>query len=203
LQSILPISPELNAILSRIFEIDPAKRISIRELEERVYYCPRFTTTSVCSVIPSTLPKQQQTFTPQATGSEPTSYPVTGHPSQTSTNSTLSDTGSTFSGISECSSNSSTGSWTEVPSQVPRPKPSLATFHPALPQPQVQHQSSTPPPQQQPQIQIRPQYFNHPPPPPPAPQQQYQQLQFFNHCQSALSHFYNPQSLIPQMAFVH
>ena len=202
LQSILPISPELNAILSKIFEIDPTKRISIRELEDRVFYCPRFTTSSICSAVPSTIPRQPQAFCTQPAGPEPTSYSVPGHPSRTSTSSTLSDTGSTFSGISECSTNSSTGSWTEVPSQVPQSKPSMATFHPTAPQSQVQHQAPTPPTQQQ-QLQRRLQYVMHAPQPLPAPQQHYPQLQFFNQCQSALSHLYNPQSLMPQMAFVH
>lgn len=43
LRTILPLSPELNAILKRIFECDPQKRISIAELRRLVLECPRFT----------------------------------------------------------------------------------------------------------------------------------------------------------------
>jgi len=44
LSSILPISPELNMILRRIFECDPQKRISLQELRELIIACPRLTT---------------------------------------------------------------------------------------------------------------------------------------------------------------
>lgn len=43
LSSILPLSPELDAILRRIFECDPLKRITIPELRELIIRCPRFT----------------------------------------------------------------------------------------------------------------------------------------------------------------
>ena len=44
LSSILPLSPELDVILRRIFECDPRKRISIHELRDLIVRCPRFTT---------------------------------------------------------------------------------------------------------------------------------------------------------------
>lgn len=44
LRSILPLSPELDIILRRIFECNPAKRITIPELRELIVRCPRFTT---------------------------------------------------------------------------------------------------------------------------------------------------------------
>lgn len=44
LSSILPLSHELDSILRRIFECDPAKRITIPELRELIIKCPRFTT---------------------------------------------------------------------------------------------------------------------------------------------------------------
>jgi len=44
LRTILPLSPELDMILRRIFEINPAKRITIPELRYRILTCPRFTT---------------------------------------------------------------------------------------------------------------------------------------------------------------
>ncbi|KAI9851028.1 MAG: hypothetical protein M1838_004639 [Thelocarpon superellum] len=43
LRTILPLSPELDSILRRIFECDPLKRITIAELRERIIHCPRFT----------------------------------------------------------------------------------------------------------------------------------------------------------------
>jgi serine/threonine protein kinase len=51
LRSILPVSPELNVILQRIFEFDPFKRISIAELRQLILECPRFTMPA-----PTTLP---------------------------------------------------------------------------------------------------------------------------------------------------
>ncbi|KAL8670150.1 MAG: hypothetical protein Q9168_005297 [Polycauliona sp. 1 TL-2023] len=43
LSSILPLSPELDSILRRIFECDPRRRISIAELRDLIIKCPRFT----------------------------------------------------------------------------------------------------------------------------------------------------------------
>ncbi|KAL8716308.1 MAG: hypothetical protein Q9220_000213 [cf. Caloplaca sp. 1 TL-2023] len=43
LSSILPLSPELDSILRRIFECDPVRRISISELRDLIIQCPRFT----------------------------------------------------------------------------------------------------------------------------------------------------------------
>jgi hypothetical protein len=43
LKSILPLSDELNAILTMVFEVDPARRISLAELHHRVANCPAFT----------------------------------------------------------------------------------------------------------------------------------------------------------------
>ncbi|MCJ1402646.1 hypothetical protein MMC11_005866 [Xylographa trunciseda] len=44
LSSILPLSSELDSILRRIFECDPARRITIPELRQLILRCPRFTT---------------------------------------------------------------------------------------------------------------------------------------------------------------
>jgi serine/threonine protein kinase len=46
LKSILPLTSELNVILSRIFEVDPSKRITIPELREMILTCGRLTTLS-------------------------------------------------------------------------------------------------------------------------------------------------------------
>lgn len=43
LSSILPLSPELDRILRRIFECNPAQRITIPELRQLILRCPRFT----------------------------------------------------------------------------------------------------------------------------------------------------------------
>ena len=43
LASILPLSDELNYILRRIFQLDPAKRISLSELRHLIVHCPSFT----------------------------------------------------------------------------------------------------------------------------------------------------------------
>lgn len=43
LRSILPVSPELNSILQRVFECDPLKRITIPELRQLILACPQFT----------------------------------------------------------------------------------------------------------------------------------------------------------------
>lgn len=44
LSSILPLSPELDSILRRIFECDPRRRIGIPELRNLILKCSRFTT---------------------------------------------------------------------------------------------------------------------------------------------------------------
>ncbi|KAL8996573.1 MAG: hypothetical protein Q9188_006542, partial [Gyalolechia gomerana] len=56
LSSILPLSPELDSILRRIFECDPRKRISIRELRDLIIRCPSFTSRS--TAMPLTPPPE-------------------------------------------------------------------------------------------------------------------------------------------------
>lgn len=41
LQTILPISDRFNAILQRIFEVDPRRRITLEELREIIVFCPQ------------------------------------------------------------------------------------------------------------------------------------------------------------------
>ncbi|KAL8795504.1 MAG: hypothetical protein Q9195_002093 [Heterodermia aff. obscurata] len=57
LGSILPLSGELDAILRRIFECDPRRRISISELRELVVRCPTFTTRA--ATVPPTPPLEE------------------------------------------------------------------------------------------------------------------------------------------------
>lgn len=61
LSSILPLSPELDSILRRIFECDPRRRISIPELRNLVLRCPRFTTRSATA--PPTPPPEMHYIT--------------------------------------------------------------------------------------------------------------------------------------------
>lgn len=44
LRTILPLSAELDDVLRSIFELDPLKRITIRDLRTRIQHCHRFTT---------------------------------------------------------------------------------------------------------------------------------------------------------------
>lgn len=53
LSSILPISPELNAILQRVFECDPRHRITLDELWDLIIACPRFTMTCYNNLPPT------------------------------------------------------------------------------------------------------------------------------------------------------
>lgn len=51
LKSILPISDELNTILNMIFEVDPARRISLDELRRRITSCSAFTKSATVSTV--------------------------------------------------------------------------------------------------------------------------------------------------------
>lgn len=61
LKSILPLSDELNAILTMVFEIDPSRRISLAELRHRISTCGAFTksatsATTTTTEVPATVP---------------------------------------------------------------------------------------------------------------------------------------------------
>lgn len=61
LRSILPLSPELDSILRRIFEPDPRKRITTPELRTLILSCTRFTTCPATTpTTPSTPPPEMQ-----------------------------------------------------------------------------------------------------------------------------------------------
>lgn len=118
LSSILPLSPELDAILRRIFECDPRRRICIRELRNLILRCPCFTTRSAVSSPPpppevkypheglmesrshAAVPFHQYPAVPYTPASSPPISPTTAHFSQptiSSGGSTASDGESTFS----------------------------------------------------------------------------------------------------------
>ncbi|KAF2687352.1 kinase-like protein [Lentithecium fluviatile CBS 122367] len=133
LRSILPISPELDNILRRVFEFNPARRATIPELRELIMRCPRFTASK--SAAPTPLPSPP--FTPADYAQEaayngchqqtvpsvaPLPGPVYSPPTwelpfpqhSTSSGSSNSDNDSVFSSCSSVSSASSTSSFTHV-----------------------------------------------------------------------------------------
>ena len=139
LSSILPLSAELDFILSRIFEHDPRRRINIPDLRDLILRCNNFTARSTCAALPPAPPSEPQ-YAPEP---EPTchtsvqsvrgfdQYPPSGkaaaplvatHPvmAQFSTSSGGSDHGSIFSAASTCSSTSSCDSYESV-SKAPEP----------------------------------------------------------------------------------
>lgn len=134
LRSILPISLELDSILKRIFEFNPAKRITIQELRELILRCPRFTSTKSAvttplpsppftpvdyvqdaafngcyqpAAVPSVAPLPGPIYSPQTM-----ELPYPQH--STSSGSSNSDNDSVFSSCSSVSSASSTSSFTHV-----------------------------------------------------------------------------------------
>ena len=129
LSSILPLSPELDFILSRIFEHDPRRRIRIPELRNLILRCNTFTTRS-SGARPPTPPSEPQYTSESETAcytsgqslcgfadyppsgmEEAPAYSVT---TQCSRSSQGSDHGSIFSAASSCSSTSSCGSYDGV-----------------------------------------------------------------------------------------
>ena len=129
LSSILPLSPELDFILSRVFEHDPRRRIGIPELRNLVLRCNNLTIRSN-GARPATPPNEPQYASEPETNcynfaeslrgfaQYPSSgrdvspaYPIT---TQCSTSSRGSDHGSIFSAASSCSSTSSCDSYDSV-----------------------------------------------------------------------------------------
>lgn len=126
LKSILPLSSELDAILRRIFEYDPQKRITIPELRGMILRCPRFTNRPAilppsprCSVdydkesiFGGIIHPYQQTSSPPIYASPPSppADAITAqfsHLTTASNSSSASDNGSVFSVTSTSSSSSS------------------------------------------------------------------------------------------------
>lgn len=137
LKSILPLSSELDFILSRIFESDPRKRISIPELRTLILGCSRFTTSSGSRpptpppephYVPETCLRptkealhhfQQYSVVTNTPILPSSTQPVTNQDSTSSNGSSLSDTGSTFSDASSCSSTSSYEGYEDIPKAQP------------------------------------------------------------------------------------
>jgi serine/threonine protein kinase len=157
LKSILPLTSELNAILSRIFELDPSKRCTISELKEMILSCDRLTTLSPVSQCYSPPYSPVDCGRDAAFGNlcpqepihaisqlpsplvSPVANTFSGYMSprlsqfSNSSGSSDSDTGSVFSDASSASSNSSTSSFAHI-TQIPKVAPP------------AQHQYVAPPP---------------------------------------------------------
>lgn len=133
LSSILPLSPELDFILSRIFEHDPRRRIRIPELRDLILRCNNLTTRSNALLPPTPPSEPQYALGPENTShtssqslgvidqclpsERPTVPSLVAYPvmTQDSTSSGGSDHGSIFSAASSCSSTSSCDSYQSVP----------------------------------------------------------------------------------------
>ena len=125
LSSILPLSSELDSILRRIFECDPARRVTISELRQLILRCPRFTTrqtlppTPPCEmdfaqeVVYQALPAfvnqadQRSAFTPPPSSPSHQIATQPSHLTSISAGSSSSESGSCFSTSSSSSSMSS------------------------------------------------------------------------------------------------
>ncbi len=153
LSSILPLSPELDFILRRIFECDPRRRISTSELRNLILRCPRFTNRSnlapptppddvphsadaPCDSSLNTInPFHQYPTAPYTPAPSPSIYPIIAQflqPTISSNGSSPSDDGSVFSSSSSCSTTSSCNSQDEVSkAQIPPyvPPQSVGNFY--------------------------------------------------------------------------
>jgi serine/threonine protein kinase len=136
LTSILPLSSQLNAILNKVFELDPNKRATIQELKEMILACDRFTTLTptpqvysphyspleyctdeaLCNVCPQEhIPKIPQLPSPMITAIPNVfSGPLSPRLSQFSNGSSDSDCGSVFSDVSSASAPSSISSYEHI-----------------------------------------------------------------------------------------
>ncbi|QDS75270.1 hypothetical protein FKW77_000912 [Venturia effusa] len=145
LKSILPLTSELNAILSRIFEVDPSKRVTIPELREMILSCGRLTTLSPapqvysppyspvdsCRNVQYCYPQESIQRISQLPSpvispvSDSFAFHLSPRLSQFSNGSSGSDSdnASVFSDASSVSSSSSTSSYQHIPTYVPKPAP--------------------------------------------------------------------------------
>lgn len=129
LKTILPLSDEMIYILSRIFECDPVKRISIPELRKLILECPQFTMAPWVSA-PAPQPVE---FIPQVPVSHPVE-PIDVQSSASSSNSShysdFSSADSDSSAITEDYSDDESMSSMECEPEVPAEK----TILPQVPQ---------------------------------------------------------------------
>lgn len=142
LKSILPISQELDSILKRVFEFNPARRITIPELRDQILRCPRFTASKSAAPTPMPSPPISPVdyardavmagcypvlpaFTPLGAPLYSTPHLDLPYPRySTSSGSSNSDNDSVFSSCSSASSTSSTSSFTHITSPPVQKLPS-------------------------------------------------------------------------------
>ncbi|EDN02255.1 Ran1-like serine/threonine protein kinase, negative regulator of sexual conjugation and meiosis, nitrosative stress-induced transcript [Histoplasma capsulatum] len=139
LRTILPLSPELNSILRRIFECDPQKRISISELRKLIVECPRFTLRSGSPLSMAPTPPcqsyqyQKDSYSPANFVPYPVSLPAEPVETQYSmsavSDTSLSDDDDDGSSISSSSSSSSEyAPYSQAPSQFRYVPPMVPNF---------------------------------------------------------------------------
>ena len=116
LRTILPISLELDAILRRIFDFNPAKRATIPEIRQMVLNCSAFTATKSAVSTPLPSPPLTPYYDCYQAPAVPSMAPLPGavyapafYPS--SSGSSNSDNDSVFSACSSASSSSSSSSY--------------------------------------------------------------------------------------------
>lgn len=143
LRSILPISLELDAILRRIFEFNPAKRATIPEIREMIHRCSGFSATK--SAVQTPLPSPPFSavdyngyyHVPSVAPLPGSAYAPSPFQQSNSSGSSNSDSESVFSDCSSVSSASSTSSYQHV---APVPK-----FSSRVPHQQQSYVSPQPP----------------------------------------------------------
>ncbi|KAJ5808250.1 hypothetical protein N7474_009519 [Penicillium riverlandense] len=125
LKSILPLSTEMVCILSRIFECDPSKRITIAELRQLIVDCPRFTENPMAPWVsnPTAAPTDFLTQ-PQMPYTGPVDQPLDAQPSSASSSDSSHYSAFSESAVSDTSAltedYSDMGSvWAEPSEQVP------------------------------------------------------------------------------------
>jgi serine/threonine protein kinase len=153
LKTILPVSDELDAVLRRMFEFNPAKRATIPEVRDMILRCSSFTATKSAVSTPLPTPafgpvdyaqdpaynQYYQAPVPQFAPLPGSAYAPSPFQSSTSSGSSNSDGESVFSACSSASSASSTSSYQVTQSQLPK-------FSSRVPQPQPQQYVSPQPP---------------------------------------------------------
>lgn len=141
LSTILPLTPELDSILRRIFECDPRRRIQIPELRNLILRCPKLTTNSAASP-----PSPTEDAFEVCSGVDPLAYryaptPYALHPVRPShpravqySHQTVSSSGSSTSddgSLRSASSTSSSSSYADDAAE--EPKPLESTYVPPKP----------------------------------------------------------------------
>jgi len=125
LKSILPLSDELNDILGMIFELDPARRIKLDELRQRIHNCHQFTKPQVPATIYSQSAPYEESLSPSSTISDEGSM-ISDHSDDSTVPSEIDsspeDDFSSFEVMEDCDFNLDQGFDSPVPDASPAPK---------------------------------------------------------------------------------